>query len=38
VRVNDRELLAGDGASLSAESTVKVEGVDGGEVLVFDLA
>ncbi|MDB4937113.1 MAG: Quercetin 2,3-dioxygenase [Labilithrix sp.] len=38
VRVNGKELVAGDGASLSDERTVKVEGVDGGEVLVFDLA
>jgi redox-sensitive bicupin YhaK (pirin superfamily) len=38
VRVNGRELSAGDGASLSEEKNVKVEGVDGGEVLVFDLA
>jgi redox-sensitive bicupin YhaK (pirin superfamily) len=38
VRVNGRELSAGDGASLSDEKTVKVDGGDGGEVLVFDLA
>jgi len=38
VRVNGRELSAGDGASLSDEKSVKVDGVDGGEVLVFDLA
>ncbi len=37
VRVNGRELAAGDGASLSDEKVVKVEGVEGGEVLVFDL-
>jgi hypothetical protein len=37
VRVNGRELAAGDGASLSDEPAVRVEGVDGGEVLVFDL-
>lgn len=38
VRVNGRELSAGDGAALSDEANVRVEGVDGGEVLVFDLA
>jgi len=38
VRVNDRELAAGDGAAISDEASVRVEGIDGGEVLVFDLA
>ena len=38
VRINGRDLRAGDGAALSDESAVTVEGVDGGEVLVFDLA
>jgi redox-sensitive bicupin YhaK (pirin superfamily) len=38
VRVNGRELVAGDGAALSDEAAVKIEGGDGGEVLVFDLA
>jgi redox-sensitive bicupin YhaK (pirin superfamily) len=38
VRVNGRELAAGDSAGLSDEPTVRVEGVDDGEVLVFDLA
>jgi redox-sensitive bicupin YhaK (pirin superfamily) len=38
VRVNGRELKAGDGAALSDEAAVRIEGVDGGEVLVFDLA
>ncbi|HZU82980.1 MAG TPA: pirin family protein [Polyangiaceae bacterium] len=38
VRVNGRELKAGDGAALSDEGAVRVEGVDRGEVLVFDLA
>ena len=38
VRVNGRELSAGDGASFTDEATVKVDGVDSGEVLVFDLA
>ncbi len=38
VRVDGRDLGAGDGASLSDERAVRVEGVDGGEVLVFDLA
>jgi redox-sensitive bicupin YhaK (pirin superfamily) len=38
VRVNGQELASGDGAALSNERTVRVEGVEGGEVLVFDLA
>jgi hypothetical protein len=38
VRLNGRDLEAGDGAALSNEPMVRVEGVDGGEVLVFDLA
>jgi quercetin 2,3-dioxygenase len=45
VRVNGTELQAGDGAALSNEASVKLEGVAGGhgddgdgEVLVFDLA
>ncbi|MDB4927950.1 MAG: hypothetical protein JWM10_434 [Myxococcaceae bacterium] len=37
-RVNGRELGAGDAAALSDEAAVTVEGVDGAEVLVFDLA
>jgi redox-sensitive bicupin YhaK (pirin superfamily) len=38
VRVNGRDLQAGDGAALSDEELVKIEGVNAGEVLVFDLA
>ncbi len=38
VRVNGRDLGAGDGAALSDEAAVRIEGVAGGEVLVFDLA
>ena len=38
VLVNGRELNAGDGATLSDEKAVQVEGVEGGEILVFDLA
>jgi redox-sensitive bicupin YhaK (pirin superfamily) len=39
VRVNARELHAGDGAALSGEEAVRIEGTaGGGEVLVFDLA
>jgi redox-sensitive bicupin YhaK (pirin superfamily) len=38
VRVNGRELGAGDGAALSEEDAVRIEGVKAGEVLVFDLA
>jgi len=37
-RVNGRELGAGDAAALSDEKAVRVEGVEGAEVLVFDLA
>jgi redox-sensitive bicupin YhaK (pirin superfamily) len=37
VRVNDQELAAGDGAAISNESSVRIEGVDAAEVLVFDL-
>lgn len=38
VRVNGQAVGEGDGVALTAESTVRVEGVDDGEVLVFDLA
>jgi redox-sensitive bicupin YhaK (pirin superfamily) len=41
VKVNGKELHAGDAVALSDEPVVRVEGVakgDGGEVLVFDLA
>jgi hypothetical protein len=38
VKVNGKELHAGDGAALSNESLLLVEGVEHGEVLVFDLA
>jgi quercetin 2,3-dioxygenase len=37
-RVNGTDLAAGDAAALSDEAAVRVEGVDQGEVLVFDLA
>jgi quercetin 2,3-dioxygenase len=37
-RINGSALSAGDGAAMSAEPSVKVEGVDASEVLVFDLA
>jgi redox-sensitive bicupin YhaK (pirin superfamily) len=36
-RVNGRELEAGDGASLSDERAIRLEGVESAEVLVFDL-
>lgn len=38
VLVNGHALGAGDAAALSEENSVKIEGVDQGEVLVFDLA
>ncbi|HQP35666.1 MAG TPA: pirin family protein [Polyangiaceae bacterium] len=37
-RVNGHDLSAGDGAALSGEPQVRIEGIDVGEVLVFDLA
>jgi redox-sensitive bicupin YhaK (pirin superfamily) len=37
-RVNGVELAAGDAAQVSEEERVLVEGISGGEVLVFDLA
>ena len=36
-RVNRVELSAGDAVALSEERTVRIEGIDGAEVLVFDL-
>jgi redox-sensitive bicupin YhaK (pirin superfamily) len=38
VRVNGRDLGEGDGASLSEEGSVRLEGRTGAEVLIFDLA
>ncbi len=38
VKVNGHELGAGDGAALSGEKLLRIEGVDSAEVLVFDLA
>jgi redox-sensitive bicupin YhaK (pirin superfamily) len=38
VKVNGTELEDGDAIAISAEAKVEVEGVDAGEVLVFDLA
>jgi hypothetical protein len=38
VKVNGHELNAGDGAAIADESRVQIEGVESGEVLVFDLA
>jgi redox-sensitive bicupin YhaK (pirin superfamily) len=37
-RVNGIELAAGDAVALSEERTVRIEGIDAGELLVFDLA
>jgi quercetin 2,3-dioxygenase len=37
-RINGHELKAGDGVALSDEAVVSIEGIDGSEVLVFDLA
>jgi redox-sensitive bicupin YhaK (pirin superfamily) len=37
VRVNGRELAAGDGVAISDEPAVTVEGTSGGEVIAFDL-
>jgi quercetin 2,3-dioxygenase len=38
LRVQGQELSAGDGAALSEEATLELEGTAGGEALVFDLA
>ncbi|HMJ12310.1 MAG TPA: pirin family protein, partial [Polyangiaceae bacterium] len=38
VNVNGEELSAGDGAAVSDVGAVQLEGVDGAEVLLFDLA
>ena len=38
VKLNGRSLEAGDGAAVSGEPILKLEGVRAGEVLVFDLA
>jgi hypothetical protein len=38
VRVNGQLLSTGDGLAISDETTVVVDGVDDGELLVFDLA
>jgi hypothetical protein len=38
VRVNGQELGEGDGIAIEDERTIRVEGVDDGEVLAFDLA
>ena len=37
VRVSGAELSAGDGAAISEETSLRIEGVEAGEVLVFDL-
>jgi hypothetical protein len=38
VRLNGQELAAGDGAAISEETKLELEGIERGEVLVFDLA
>jgi quercetin 2,3-dioxygenase len=38
VRVDGRELSAGDGLAVENESAIEVEGEQAGEVLLFDLA
>jgi len=37
-RVNGTDVTAGDAVALSQERTVRIEGIDAGELLVFDLA
>ena len=37
-RVNGHDLEAGDGAALTGEPAVRIEGIAASEVLVFDLA
>ena len=36
-RINGQNLRAGDGAALSGEAAVRIEGIEASEVLVFDL-
>jgi hypothetical protein len=38
VRINGSELGEGDGAAIEGERTVRLEGIDRGEVIAFDLA
>jgi len=38
VRVNGQELAPGDGVAISDERHIPIEGIDKGEILVFDLA
>ncbi|MGB6898601.1 MAG: hypothetical protein WBE12_08425, partial [Candidatus Acidiferrum sp.] len=38
VKLNGKQLDAGDGAAISAERAVELTGVDNAEVLLFDLA
>ena len=38
VRLNDLELCAGDGAAVSDEEVLPITGVDGAEVMLFDLS
>jgi quercetin 2,3-dioxygenase len=38
VRVNDKPLDTGDGVAISGERQIRIDGVDKGEVLAFDLA
>ena len=38
VKLNGKQLDAGDGAAISAEKFVELTGVDNAEVLLFDLA
>jgi quercetin 2,3-dioxygenase len=37
IKVNDQLLGEGDGLALEGERTIRVEGVDDAEVIVFDL-
>jgi redox-sensitive bicupin YhaK (pirin superfamily) len=38
VQLNGKELAEGDGAAISAEKSLELTGVNGAEVLLFDLA
>jgi len=38
VKLNGKELKHGDGAAISDEKLVTIEGVESAEVLLFDLA
>ena len=38
VRLNGQELAEGDGAALTGEPALEIEGVEAAEILLFDMA